>query len=42
MNVVWNTSRIWHNNHNNDHIRAGAIFDSDGGAETSFPLMVAL
>ena len=27
---------------NNDNIRAGAKFDPGGGAETSFPLTVAL
>ena len=30
------------NNGNNDNIRAGAKFDAGGGAETSFPLTVAL
>ena len=30
------------NNDNNDNIRAGAKFDAGVGAETSFPLTVAL
>ena len=33
---------LWCNNENNDNIRAGANFDAGGGAETSFPLTVAL
>ena len=35
VNVIWNTLRFWHDNDNNDNIRAG------GGAETSFPFTVA-
>ena len=33
---------LWSNNDNNDNILAGAKFDAGGGAETSFPLTVAL
>ena len=43
--VKWNTLSFWRdndNNGNNDNIRAGAKFDAGGGAETSFPLTVAL
>ena len=39
MIVKWNTLSFWRNN---DNIRAGAKFDAGGGAETSFPLTVAL
>ena len=41
-NVIWNALRLWRNNDNNGNIRAGAKFDTGGGAETSFPLIVAL
>ena len=33
---------LWCNNDNNDNTHAGAKFDAGGGAETSFPLTVAL
>ena len=33
---------LWCNNDDNNNIRAGAKFDADCGAETSFPLTVAL
>ena len=33
---------LWCNNDNNDNIHAGAKFDAGGGAETSFPLTMAL
>ena len=45
VNVKWNTLSFWRDNDNsdnNDNIRAGAKFDAAGGAETSFPLTVAL
>ena len=45
VNVIWHTLRFWLNNDNsdnNDNIHAGAKFDAGGGAETSFPLTVAL
>ena len=37
--------KLWRNNDNNgnnDNIRAETKFDAGGGAETSFPLTVAL
>ena len=33
---------LWCNNDNNDNTHAGDKFDAGGGAETSFPLTVAL